>query len=133
MTGVYLAGRYDRREELQGYAARLAERGWSVTSRWLTGHECADADCTPDELELFAREDLVDIDRAGLVVAFTEDPATAGYQSGGRHVELGYALAWGRSVVIVGPRENVFHWLDNVEQFDTFDAFVTWVVEEVIA
>lgn len=133
MTGVYLAGRYDRREELQGYAARLSQLGFLVTSQWLTGHACADGECTPDELRRFAREDLVDIDRAGLVVAFTEDPATAGYQSGGRHVELGYALAWGRSVVIVGPRENVFHWLDNVEQFDTFDAFVTWVVEEVIA
>lgn len=133
MTGVYLAGRYDRREELQGYAARLAELGVKVTSRWLAGHECADADCSPEELRRFAAEDLVDIYRADLFVAFTEDPATAGYHSGGRHVELGYAIAWGLDVAVVGPRENVFHWLEIVEQFDTFDDFVAWIAEGVAA
>ncbi len=139
MTGVYLAGRYDRREELQGYAARLSQLGFLVTSQWLTGHACADGECTPDEMRLFAREDLWDIDRAKVFIAFTEDPGSASYQSGGRHVELGYAMASGLDVVIIGPRENVFHWLcdDNVlwlgrmEQFETFDAFVASVGSRV--
>jgi hypothetical protein len=31
--------------------------------------------------------------------------------TGGRHVEFGLALAQGKRVIIVGPRENVFHYL----------------------
>lgn len=39
---------------------------------------------------------------------------------GGRHVEFGMALAMDKRLVVVGPRENVFHLLPAVEQFDTW-------------
>lgn len=126
MRSVYLAARYSRRLELCGYAAHLEALGHTVTSRWLLGNHQAEN----DELhrgaaaERFAREDLADLAAAAVVVAFTEPPRTS-TSRGGRHVEFGYALALGKPICIVGPRENVFGCL--VEQRDTFEDAVPWL------
>lgn len=121
---IYLAGRYGRREELLGYAAKLgAEFGHEVTSRWLRGeHEASDGNPTPEQAEQWAEDDLADIARADMLVAFAEEPNSQ-HGRGGRHVEFGYALALGLVVVVVGQRENVFHNLGNVWHFDTFERF----------
>ena len=37
---------------------------------------------------------------------------------GGRHVEFGIAVAQGMYLIVVGRRENVFHHLPDVRQFD---------------
>ena len=50
------------------------------------------------------------------MVSFTE----GGGGKGGRHVEFGLGLAQGKRMIIVGPREHVFHTADGVEQFDTW-------------
>jgi len=103
---VYLAGRYDRRRELAEYADALEALGWKSMARWLTGaHEGA---TDPETLRRCALEDLEDIRASDTLVAFTED-ATVGQTSGGRHVETGYAIGLGITVVVVGPIENVFH------------------------
>lgn len=110
----YLAGRYDRREELAHQAHFLECFGHHSTARWLTGaHEKPELagnsldGYTTSELAGFAAQDLDDIDAADLVIAFTESN-DVGYTSGGRHVELGYAIGKGKHIAIVGPRENVF-------------------------
>jgi hypothetical protein len=60
---------------------------------------------------------------AEVVVAFTEGPGDVeGRARGGRHVELGAALAAGKRVCVVGHRENVFCWLPIVEYFPTWSA-----------
>ena len=74
-----------------------------------------------------AQEDLDDIFADEMVVSFTMDPKTTGYQSGGRHVEYGFSYALGKKMVIVGPEENVFHALPGVKRFDTFGEFLTWL------
>lgn len=115
---VYLAGRYDRRLELLGYAGQLGRHHLS-TARWLTGaHEGA---TDPETLVRYAAEDLEDIDRSDVLVVFTEDPSI-GHTSGGRHVEMGYALASDIEVVVVGPIENIFHHLVEAEgsRYDTW-------------
>ena len=43
---------------------------------------------------------------------------------GGRHVEFGLALAAGKRLCIVGPRENIFHFLPRVEVFRSTDDLV---------
>ena len=111
---VYLAARYDRREELRGYAGDLRDRGITVTSRWLHGEDTGlgGAAC--------ALADLEDIRAAGTLIAFTEDPAfyKPGSSRGGRHVELGYALARpGMRVIACGPPENQFCHLPQVERY----------------
>ena len=119
---VYLASRYRRRKELENYAQDLANQGWEVTSRWVFGHH--ENDCRSPTI--YALEDWDDLARAQWMMAFTEEPNDHGsYSRGGRHVELGMALAWGKNVVIVGPRENVFCHLPQVRQADTFEAAVS--------
>jgi hypothetical protein len=57
---------------------------------------------------------------ADAVIIFTEIPNTV-LATGGRHVEFGLALAQGKRVIVVGPRENVFHYLLPESQ-----VFATW-------
>ena len=131
---VYLAARYTRRLELCGYRDELAALGYEVTSRWLDGSHQLDNEGRPlgDTGELlfeaaspevdhfrwkFATDDLEDVLAAETLVAFTEEPRS-GNSRGGRHVELGIALGTGRhQVAVVGPRENVFCWLPEVEWY----------------
>ena len=121
---VYLAARYSRYEEMQGYAKTLAELGIDVTSRWIQGdHQVSDkalldvgAEADHEERIRFAEEDILDLRRASIMVNFTEPPR-AGPSRGGRHVEFGLALAHGLTVYVVGHRENVFHCLPQVRYY----------------
>lgn len=147
---IYLAARYSRREELCGYRTELLERGYRVESRWLNGEHQLSNDGTPigeggealvegtlrsgevlSECEQseraaalrtrFALDDWEDVNSAELVINFTEPPRSKANR-GGRHVEFGIALARRARVIVVGYRENIFHWLPGVEFFETWDA-----------
>jgi len=108
---IYIAARYDRRQEMVAVVARLVQAGHTVTSSWLAG---ADDDEPPLALAIWNINDLV---AAECCLSFSEAPAARvpWTSRGGRHVELGYALAVGKRLVVVGPRENVFHHLPCVE------------------
>lgn len=129
MIKFYLASRFGRRDELNGYAQDLRRKGYEVTSRWLTQHQKIDiqapgAKYSFDDRRLFAMHDYEDVLRADRLIAFTEDPAdldATGGRRGGRHVELGLALAKGKHVYVVGHYENVFCHLPQVMFFDHFD------------
>ena len=108
----YLAARFSRKDELAGYAQIIEDHGDTVTSRWLTGaHDpLSERQLTHQELRDFAFDDLDDIGEASCFVLFTEAKG-AGYMSGGRMVEFGYALNMGNkylSTIVVGPQENIF-------------------------
>jgi nucleoside 2-deoxyribosyltransferase len=116
---VYIAGRYVRREELREVAQQLTDRGFEVTSRWLFedasipgGHLAPEGRAAE-----IAQMDFEDVRRADVCIAFTE-PSKGPQGRGGRHAELGIALALGQRVLLVGPREHVFHCLEHVEQYD---------------
>jgi hypothetical protein len=138
---IYLAARYSRREELCGYREELRDLGHDVQARWLDGkHQLtsrgqsigeggeavvegvADGSSQVEDASLrgkFAKDDLDDVKAAELLVAFTEAPRSNSSR-GGRHVEFGIALALGIRLITVGPRENIFHWLPVIEQFNTW-------------
>lgn len=138
---IYLAARYSRRMELCGYRDRLVAAGHTVQAVWLNGeHQISDRGTPIGESgealvegddgstsgesarlrERFAHEDFRDVAACDLLIAFTEQPRS-GASRGGRHVELGIALGQDKRVWIVGPRENIFCWLKEVRQFETFD------------
>lgn len=136
MARIYLAARYSRREELCGYREQLSALGHEVTSHWLNGeHQAADDDPGEQAYE-FAAEDINDILDSDVIVSFTEEPRTAGASRGGRHVEHGFVLGMNealrlaqrylpeevviRRVIVVGHRENVFHWLPEIDFFETW-------------
>lgn len=132
---IYLAAPYSqRREELGRYAAELREQGHTVTSRWHEGHRLPLPD-NADELRgaatIYAGWDMLDIIDADLFITFTSKPMASEtleaeppmmpHENGGTHVEFGYALALGKSLWIVGPQENIFHLMNGVRTFDTWE------------
>lgn len=149
---LYLAARYSRREELCEYKIDLEKRGHSVPARWLRGEhqvhgvEAAreverDGPVPAAQARLFAEDDVADVLKADVIVSFTESPRVTASR-GGRHVEFGVGLGLRRAgslvhaprLVVVGPLENVFHALPEVDgAFDTwpdflaaFDALPAW-------
>lgn len=124
---AYLAGPYAARTELAGYAEELRTIGYRVQCQWLDEtHEITAGttgparEITAEQVNLHASQDLIDIRNCTVLVAFTVDalktPITVG-NSGGRHVETGYALALDKDVVLVGQPENVFHRMSLVDRF----------------
>lgn len=148
---IYLAGRYSRRLELCGYREKIHAIGHRVQAQWLDGeHQLSDAGVPIgesgeslvegnllrsgeriSETELaaksaalrqqFAKDDFRDVICCDLLIHFTEWPRSK-QNRGGRHVEFGMALGLMKKVWIVGPRENIFCWLEEVRHFDTFEA-----------
>jgi hypothetical protein len=119
--------------------------GHNVQSRWLNGeHQLSDngtaigengvalvedGDTSTDVKcaalrSKFAMDDWEDVNAANLVIAFTEPPRSKANR-GGRHVEYGIALANKSRVVVIGYRENIFHWLPQAEFFQSWDQFLT--------
>lgn len=122
---IYLAAPYTRREEMRGYAFELHKAGHSVTSRWVgETHQDNGVDGVKEnEIEFNRRcamEDIEDIRAADVLIFFSEPPRSS-YSRGGRHFEMGYALAIGVTVVSIGYRENIFHSLDEVTFVPDFD------------
>ena len=118
---VYLAARFARQAELREVAEELRQAGAGISSRWLQSPEPLDnAELNPasrgSEMALM---DIADLRRSDICIAFTENGQGPGGR-GGRHTELGIALGLGMPVIVVGPREHVFHCLPEVEQYPTW-------------
>jgi nucleoside 2-deoxyribosyltransferase len=115
---VYLAARFARQPELRDIAEELHCAGAEVTSRWLGSERSLEQfELTGDgrSAEL-ARMDIDDLKAAEICIAFTEN-GDGPSGRGGRHTELGIALALNLRVVLIGPREHVFHCLPTVERY----------------
>ena len=119
---VYLSAQFPRANEMCLYAVALATRSpgqFTVTSTWHTVPAPGDADLTDDERQRMAHLDIDDLERADVLVIFGDDPGAYG-GSGGKFVELGYALGIGLPVVWVGPCAGVFPWHRDVIRCDTW-------------
>lgn len=126
---VYIAAPYPAREYVESLFPVFAAAGHEITSTWATGtREINVSTVGPSlatahhDLVRHVEGDLYDIARAKALVSLTaefcikaaslsvEDPAW--YHTGGRHVELGYALAIQQHrsfrIFTVGEPENVF-------------------------
>lgn len=144
---IYLAARYSRREELCGYREQLRAIGHTVQAVWLDGkHQISDEGAPIGDAgealvegddgstslrsealrRQFAVDDRRDVLNCDLLIAFTEPPRSNASR-GGRHVELGIAIGRMKRIMIVGPRENIFCWLDEIEHFESWDAFLATI------
>ena len=123
----YFAAQFGRLLEIRAYVvqSRAADVGVHVTSRWLDQDPTSGYAGGSNEAGAeFARRDLTDIDAADNFLLFSEDPAIPTLR-GGRHVEFGYALAKGKRIEVVGPKENIFHLLLPDAAF--FPTFAAWL------
>jgi hypothetical protein len=120
---VYLASRYSTKDLMNTYAQELRASGIEVTSTWLEethGPNTQLQDVRDEELAGYAEADLRDVYRAEWLVFFSVDP-TIPVARGGRHVEFGYALGLGRKILVVGPKENIFHYLPEIHFVNNFE------------
>jgi hypothetical protein len=107
---VYIAAPYGQIEVAGFIAEEIESHGHQVISTWLKLPAADDSDAR-------ARICLGDVAKAEIVVAL-EPPTWRQLGRGGRHVELGFALALGIPVLLVGERLHVFHHLENVAVVD---------------
>lgn len=128
MSAVYIAARFSRRPEANALARELQNRGHSITSRWVkpeTDHVLPTGisrQAEDSERRRFAMEDMDDVRQCDWCISLMEEPRSN--TRGGRHIEFGVALALNKKLTIIGPRETVFHHLDDIEQYNTIDEFV---------
>src|SRR3954463_10615023 len=99
VTLVYIAAPYPMLAEAMQLRTLLHKHSIDCTSRWIDGES---------EMSIeWANNDLQDVLNAHAVVAL--NPTTfhnAG--TGGRHVEVGYALAHAIPVFVLGGKSNIF-------------------------
>lgn len=116
---VYIAAPYPIRDYAIGVMRQLQRHGIACTSRWLK---------EPDALtHEHALKDLQDVFAADVLIALNPDKWTH-TGTGGRHVELGYALAHHIPILLIGERTNIFHHLECVTQIDELQDFTKAVL-----
>lgn len=143
-TRYYFAARYSRHPEMRGYRDELTRAipGAVVTSRWIDCHDDElEQSYTPEVLNAdpegcwrHGEHDLDDLAQADVLVSFT---GNGGGGKGGRHIEHGYALGlltWDEDqpdprIVVVGPRENIFHCHPATEVYPDWASFLAAEVE----
>lgn len=105
---VYIAAKFELAPEVAEMAKELRLLGIECTSRWVT-EEGPYVKDDPAEGDRLARMDLSDVDVADIFVLLGQPNSPRG----GKHVEYGYAYAKGKRIILIGKRENIFHWLST--------------------
>lgn len=117
---IYLAAAYERADEMRGVRDVLEAIGYKVTSRWIDLHEGAvpvavggdRLNSNPGMYVRYADADIADLRAADVVISFLGVPGR-----GGHHIEFGLAVAWSKTLIVVGRRECVFHALPGVDWY----------------
>lgn len=127
---IYISARFGRREEAEALAVQLQGMGHTITSHWLwqTKPEMAYGE-GPDAVAEFATRDIAEVLDADTLVALSE-PENNPWGRGGRHVEFGVAIAFDKQLMVIGPLENLFHYMHHVLNFTTQDGFLNYMIEE---
>lgn len=136
----YFAGAYQRRAELALLADELVIETVGraeIMSRWLADpQEGLDSGFSASDLTdenaaaawNFGARDIQDLMQSDAIVSFTGNGTR-----GGRHVEHGFAMAMAvvkeesglnMRLIVIGPREHVFHCHPATEVYADFAAFL---------
>lgn len=117
---LYIAAQFNTKMQRALDAALLKEHGVEITSRWMyetVPHNAIIQDLPEAYHQETALADLEDIDRADGILFFVPTDAELAdtplkiASRGGRHFELGYAYRAEKTIYVIGPKENVFHFL----------------------
>lgn len=126
---IYIAARYGRRDEANSVAFHLRENGHEITSTWINQVEDEMGYTESEGTTMgMAIKDLDEIRDADAIVALSEVD-TNPWGRGGRHVEFGYAIGLEKRIYVVGPMENLFHYLPQVVVTDTIFDLIAFFEE----
>lgn len=116
----YLAASYGRKAELRRYRDELISLGHDCTSSWLDVPDEVTDFAFDNHAQKYAVTDLQDISHADALIMLS-DGANA---RGGRHFECGWAYAHFMPILIVGPPELIFHSLQRVTIFESWQVLI---------
>lgn len=147
---VYIASVFADKDRVKARCEELNALGIGTTSRWAAEtapHNCKITDKPQQYMRETAVFDIEDIIAADVLVLTSPTDAEMVNLSahqlgrGGRHFESGvvygmmlaaeklYGMRAGRQLVLMGRRENVFHFLDGTEEAKLYPAVIqldTW-------
>ena len=122
---AYVAARFEQKSEMKALVPLFAANNIEVRAHWLDETVSATSqlsDLTPEYCAEQAQVDLDDIKACDLFVFFADSVAKT--TRGGKHFEAGYASGLGKRIVVVGPPENIFHYLPGVIHYASLGDFL---------
>jgi hypothetical protein len=97
--------------------ASLERMGHTICNGWLEESNAQELSTLTDrKRRVYSYRDIGEIVSVDLLVIDTQEESS----SGGREVEYGMALAFGKPVWVVGPQRNIFHSVCR-RQFDDWE------------
>jgi hypothetical protein len=115
---IALGAAYHRKAEVRELAAKISRIGHTVLCRWIDEPDRQ----APNRKALieWANLDLDDIRQCHYFIRLTDDLSDplvpSALATGGRFVEMGYALALGKTVVVLGGVQSIYDNLENVRR-----------------
>lgn len=133
---IYYADLYPHKALAAQRRDQLKSLGFDVVSTWMD--ESHDGNIHTEQLTVeehifYGTRDLKEIDQCDMLVLNQPSPTEVvtmnpRYLSrGGRHTEFGYALKAGKALVVIGERENIFHFQPEVVSCNNWEAFISWL------
>ena len=128
---VYVAASYPRKQEAKTLALIIASHGHTITSDWFNldegynddgARKCESERAMNYRLQRAAVKDVKQVVECDVIICFTDGESQSTH--GGRHSELGIAIGLDKKCFIIGPKEQVMHWLPRVHKFDDLDSFL---------
>lgn len=111
---VYIAAPWSARATVVTCLDELAAIGYEPACTWPSSELRA---AGTEDSAIVAATALEEVRSCDILVLLTRSALDTEHgTSGGRHVEVGIALARRRRVLVVGEPENAFHWLDQVDR-----------------
>lgn len=123
----YIAGRFVNKDEVAAFARHVRGSGHDVISTWTDERHSPTvemSEVSDEELADTACRDLQEIIDCDRMIFFAESDTFATARNG-RHVEFGIALALGKRIDVIGPRENIFHHCFNVFHYPSKVMYLT--------
>jgi len=119
---IYIAASFHGAARIFEEAEVLADLGHIITGVWFQSFDPLekmwDGNFGGRIAEVMALRDFSGIDRAKIVIIDTLEESS----SGGRNVELGYALAKDKRIILIGEPTTIFFSLIR-ESYETWDQF----------
>jgi hypothetical protein len=113
MKSVYLAAAFWRKKEMKKLSLEIKKLGVKVTSRWLDEEPLPEGKIKRKRfLQNTAAMDANDVFAADTLIRFSDDLSTKTVPSNwctcSRMEETGFAHAWGKQIIVVGPLQSLF-------------------------